>query len=212
MWDDEVRDPSSLVPDPVEVSGEQVEEAMRLIEGMTLEALEGPQLTDRYTKAVGQVIEAKREDRRLPSVPEPETPGQVVDLMTALEQSVAKAKASRGEGEASLHEMPAVKNAAKGAVTLAGRWDDLRVDRAGGLFVGPCRCRTRGTGGAHPPGTHHRPSGAHPLGGRCAPVRPAAREWCASGAVSAHHGIGCATSGPLSGRPPGHGAVGAPAA
>jgi hypothetical protein len=31
----------------------------------------------------------------------------------------------------------------------------------------------------------HRPSGAHPLGGRCAPVRPAAQEWCASGGVDA---------------------------
>ncbi|WP_319770713.1 Ku protein [Streptomyces europaeiscabiei] len=91
MWDDEVRDPSSLAPDPVDVSGDEVEEAMLLIDGMTLEALEGPQFTnettDRYTEAVGQVIEAKREGRQPPSIPEPEAPGQVVDLMAALEQS-----------------------------------------------------------------------------------------------------------------------------
>ncbi|MCZ0999622.1 hypothetical protein O1M63_18365 [Streptomyces mirabilis] len=51
---------------------------------------------------------------------------------------------------------------------------------------------------------HHRPSGAHPLGGRCAPVRLAARETPPSGLhsvewtpgiVGAHHGIGCAASG-----------------
>ncbi|MFF7845270.1 Ku protein [Streptomyces ossamyceticus] len=113
MWDDEVRDPSSLAPDPVDVSGDEVEEAMRLIDGMTLEALEGPQFTDRYTEAVGQVIEAKREGRQPPSTPEPEAPGQVVDLMAALEQSVAKAKASRGEGGADVDEMPAKKTPAK---------------------------------------------------------------------------------------------------
>ncbi|MFD3622432.1 hypothetical protein ACFWWT_46265 [Streptomyces sp. NPDC058676] len=37
MWNDEVRDPSSLVPDPVDVSGDEVEEAMLLIDRMTLE-------------------------------------------------------------------------------------------------------------------------------------------------------------------------------
>ncbi|MEU5193641.1 Ku protein [Streptomyces scabiei] len=105
MWNDEVRDPSSLVPDPVDVSREEVEEAMLLIDRMTLEdGFEGPQFTDRYTEAVGQVIEAKREGRQLPTAPVQEAPGQVVDLMAALEQSVAKARASRGEDE--VHEMP----------------------------------------------------------------------------------------------------------
>ena len=92
MWPAEVRDPSSLAPDPVDVSREEVEEAMLLIDGMTLEDLKGPQFTDRYTEAVGQVIEAKREGREMPAVPEKETAGQVVDLMAALEASLAAVK------------------------------------------------------------------------------------------------------------------------
>ncbi|MET7656389.1 MULTISPECIES: hypothetical protein [unclassified Streptomyces] len=35
------------------------------------------------------------------------SPGQVVDLMAALEQSVAEARATRGKVEGSVHEMPA---------------------------------------------------------------------------------------------------------
>ncbi|MGY5049884.1 hypothetical protein ACWDE0_30400 [Streptomyces sp. 900105755] len=58
---------------------------------------------------------AKREDRELPEAPEPEKPaGKVLDLMAALQESVEKAKASRGEDtdtEAQVHEMPAKKKA-----------------------------------------------------------------------------------------------------
>ncbi|MDW8809013.1 hypothetical protein P1P68_30505 [Streptomyces scabiei] len=99
---------------------------MLLIDGMALEALEGPQFTDRYTEAVGQVIEAKREGPEMPAMPERETAGRVVDLVAALEQSVAKARATRGEGESSVHDMPtkpAKKTTSKKAEqkTLAGK-------------------------------------------------------------------------------------------
>ncbi|GHB78853.1 hypothetical protein GCM10010377_81120 [Streptomyces viridiviolaceus] len=48
-------------------------------------------------------------------MPEPaEQPGQLVDLMAALQESVSKAKAARGEDtEADIHEMPAPKKTAK---------------------------------------------------------------------------------------------------
>ncbi|MFE4414669.1 hypothetical protein [Streptomyces sp. NPDC056821] len=46
-------------------------------------------------------------------MPEPEAePGQVLDLMAALNASVQRAKASRGEGEADVHEMPVPKKKA----------------------------------------------------------------------------------------------------
>ncbi|MFI8535388.1 hypothetical protein ACIGMX_34725 [Streptomyces aquilus] len=48
---------------------------------------------------------------------EPEAPGQVLDLMAALQESVQKAKASRGE-DAEVHELlkkKTVKKAAKKA-------------------------------------------------------------------------------------------------
>jgi DNA end-binding protein Ku len=97
-WDDEIRDPSSLAPEPVTLSDGEVEEAMRLIEAQSSGGLEDLDLADQYTEALEKVIEAKREGYELPEAPEPASmPPRVVDLMAALEESVAKAKASRGE-------------------------------------------------------------------------------------------------------------------
>lgn len=96
-WDDEIRDPSSLTPELVTLSDAEVDQAMRLIDMQSAEALDDLELTDQYTEAVEQVIEAKRDGRDLPSAPEPAAmPGQVVDLMAALEESVAKARTARG--------------------------------------------------------------------------------------------------------------------
>jgi DNA end-binding protein Ku len=111
-WPDEVRDPASLLPPPTEVSEEEIEGALALMETMSRDDLEGPEFEDAYTDAVAKIIEAKREDRELPEAPEPETPGQVLDLMAALTESVQQAKASRGE-DADVHELPKKKTAAK---------------------------------------------------------------------------------------------------
>ncbi|MGW7544459.1 hypothetical protein ACWGKQ_25655 [Streptomyces sp. NPDC054770] len=80
---------------------------------MTTDRLEGPDFVDHYTEALEKVIDAKREDRQLPDVPEPEkAPGKVLDLMAALQESVDKAKASRGEDtDAQVHELPEKKAA-----------------------------------------------------------------------------------------------------
>ncbi|MER7841906.1 Ku protein [Streptomyces sp. NPDC096040] len=115
-WPDEVRDPAGVNPPTASVSDAEVDEAMMLIERMTTDRLEGPDFVDRYTEALEQVIDAKREDRELPQAPEPEKPaGKVLDLMAALQESVDKAKASRGDTgtEAQGHEMPAKKKTAK---------------------------------------------------------------------------------------------------
>jgi DNA end-binding protein Ku len=69
--------------------------------------------TTRYTEAVEQLIEAKREHKEPPKAPEEQAaPGGVVDLMAALKESVAKAQASRGE-DATVHEMPKKTTAKK---------------------------------------------------------------------------------------------------
>jgi DNA end-binding protein Ku len=59
--------------------------------------------------ALRAVIEAKQEDRPLPKAPEPAArPGELVDLMATLQQSVDKARAARGETrEADMREAPA---------------------------------------------------------------------------------------------------------
>ncbi|WP_406436837.1 hypothetical protein OHB14_61155 [Streptomyces sp. NBC_01613] len=112
-WPYEIRDPAELPP-PMEVSEEEVEGALALMESMGRDDLEGSEFEDAYTDVMAKIIEAKRESRELPEVPEPEKPGEVLDLMAALTESVQKAKASCGE-DADVHELPKKKTAAKKA-------------------------------------------------------------------------------------------------
>ncbi|WP_371667355.1 Ku protein [Streptomyces sp. NBC_00289] len=119
-WPDEIRDPSELLPPPVELSEQEVEGALALMDSMSREDLEGPEFQDAYTEAIAKIIEAKREDRELPEVPEPEKPGQVLDLMAALTQSVQKARSARGESaDAEVHELPKPKKKAAAKKTAA---------------------------------------------------------------------------------------------
>jgi DNA end-binding protein Ku len=112
-WPDEVRDPAAVDPPTVEVSDEEIDGALALMESMSRDDLDGPEFEDTYTDALAKVIEAKREDRELPEVPEPaEGKGEVLDLMAALQESVSKAKTARGE-DADVHDMPKKKTAAK---------------------------------------------------------------------------------------------------
>lgn len=114
-WDDEIRDPAELAPDPVELTDEEIREAELLVDRLARDDLEGDEFTDRYTDALAEVITAKREGKALPQAPEPAARGEVVDLMAALEESVAKARTARGE-DAVVREMPkpaAKKTAAK---------------------------------------------------------------------------------------------------
>ncbi|MFJ9590724.1 non-homologous end joining protein Ku [Streptomyces acidicola] len=97
-WDDEIRDPSSLAPPAVELSDDEIDEAMQLVDIWARDGLDELELSDRYTEALERVIEAKVAGQQLPEMPEPEArPTGVVDLMLALEESVAKAKEARGE-------------------------------------------------------------------------------------------------------------------
>lgn len=113
-WLDEIRDPAELLPPPVEVSEDEIDSALALMDTMTREDLEGEEFRDTYTEAIQKVIVAKREHRELPAAPEPAEPsGQVVDLMAALQESVLKAKTARGE-DADVHDLPTTqKTAAK---------------------------------------------------------------------------------------------------
>ncbi|MFE6161200.1 Ku protein [Streptomyces sp. NPDC056486] len=119
-WDDEVRDPQQLAPKAVDVSDEEIDRAVLLIDSMTADGIDGQDwATDRYTEALEQLIRAKAGGKKPPAQDEEETPagGQVLDLMAALQESVSKAQAARGESggsgeDATVHEMPK-KRAAK---------------------------------------------------------------------------------------------------
>jgi DNA end-binding protein Ku len=116
-WPDEIRDPTELLPSPVELSEDEIDGALALMDSMTRDDLDDPEFRDTYTEALQQIIEAKREDREPPAMPEPEEkPGRVMDLMAALQDSVAKARASRGEDtEAEVRELPKKKTGTKKA-------------------------------------------------------------------------------------------------
>ncbi|WP_428957449.1 Ku protein [Streptomyces sp. cg35] len=108
-WPDEIRSPESLAPKAVDISDKEVDEAILLIESMTREEpiADADWATDRYTDALADVIKAKASGKKPPQMESEEGPaGQVVDLMAALEQSVAKARDARGEGaHADVHEL-----------------------------------------------------------------------------------------------------------
>jgi DNA end-binding protein Ku len=112
-WHDEIRSPEELLPPPVELTDEEMDGALALMDSMTRDDLGDSEFRDTYTEAVEQIIEAKREHREPPKLAEPEErPGHLVDLMAALNESVRQARASRGE-DADVHELPKKKAAKK---------------------------------------------------------------------------------------------------
>lgn len=112
-WPDEIRDPAELAPQQVRLSDDEITETEHLIDRMAREDLEGPDFIDHYTAALEQVIEARREGHAPPEMPEAQAaPGTVLDLMTALQASVAQAKASRGEETKAEGQEPPKKKAA----------------------------------------------------------------------------------------------------
>lgn len=74
-WPDEIRDLAELLPTPVELTEDEIEGALALMESMTRDDLEGPEFQDTYTDALAEIIKAKRENKPLPEVPEPEAAG-----------------------------------------------------------------------------------------------------------------------------------------
>ncbi|WP_328756178.1 hypothetical protein [Streptomyces sp. NBC_00271] len=100
--------PAEPAPEAVTVTNAEISEAEQLIAGMTRDDLVGDEFTDRYTEAAEQMLDAKREHREPPRAPaEPTETGRVVDLMVALQESVRKAQAARGEDSRDeVHEMP----------------------------------------------------------------------------------------------------------
>ena len=111
-WEDEIRSAEGLAPRGVELSDAEVDEAMELME--IIGGTDISQYRDQYREALEAVIEAKAAGREPPEVEAPAEPkGRVVDLMSALQDSVRAAKESRGEevGDADVHEMRPAKKA-----------------------------------------------------------------------------------------------------
>ncbi|MFJ1648038.1 Ku protein [Streptomyces sp. NPDC088258] len=105
-WPDEIRSPESLAPKLVDLDDDEIERALQLMDSMAAD--DASDFRDEYRDALEEMITAKVAGHE-PAPVEPSEPkeGRVVDLMAALEESVSKARKSRGEGkDATVHDMP----------------------------------------------------------------------------------------------------------
>jgi DNA end-binding protein Ku len=107
LWPDEIRKAEfDFLDQNVEVRPQELKMATSLVESMAGD-FDPDTFTDDYRDALEKVIAAKAEGAELPEQPEVEDKGDVIDLMTALERSVEKAKA----GRKSTKKAPAKKKA-----------------------------------------------------------------------------------------------------
>ncbi|MDF8264702.1 non-homologous end joining protein Ku [Luteipulveratus flavus] len=125
LWPDEVRAADFGVLNDASDEVKPAEQAMAqmLVESLTGD-YEPDEYEDDYEQAVRALVKAKLEGGEVKApAPEADTGGEVVDLLAALQQSVNRAKSSRGEAsdarrtsaEKSTKKAPAKKAAAKKA-------------------------------------------------------------------------------------------------
>ncbi|MBV1940542.1 Ku protein [Streptomyces sp. BV286] len=100
LWPDEIRTPESVAPDAsVTVRDKELDLADALMD--TLGEVDLDELHDDYREAVEEMIAAKASGGTAPSAPSAEkSGGKVIDLMSALENSVRQARVARGEDSA----------------------------------------------------------------------------------------------------------------
>jgi DNA end-binding protein Ku len=116
LWPDEVRTPDfDILDQDVDLRPQELTMAQSLIESLASD-FEPDAFEDEYATALAEMVEAKLEGA--PPVPVAEVEAgastEVVDLLTALQRSVEKARASRGEdAEAPAPAVAAAKTAAK---------------------------------------------------------------------------------------------------
>jgi DNA end-binding protein Ku len=97
LWPDEIRSPESVAPDAaVTVRDKELDLADALMD--TLGEVDLAELHDDYREAVEELIAAKASGEAAPAAPSAEkSGGKVIDLMSALENSVRQARVARGE-------------------------------------------------------------------------------------------------------------------
>jgi len=121
LWPDEIRDTGTLAPDTdVEVRPQELTMAASYIDTLTGD-FEPEEFTDEYATALREVVDAKVAGREVTQPPEPsDRGGEVIDLMAALEASVAEAKKARSGRSAPAKEA-AKKAPAKAAPKAAAK-------------------------------------------------------------------------------------------
>jgi DNA end-binding protein Ku len=115
LWPDEIRKAEfDFLDQNVEVRPQELKMATSLVESMAGD-FDPDTFTDDYRDALEKVIAAKAEGAELPEQPEAEEKGDVIDLMTALERSVEKAKSGRKSAKKAPPKSSAPKKKASSA-------------------------------------------------------------------------------------------------
>jgi DNA end-binding protein Ku len=114
LWPDEVRAAKlDFLDEDVTVRSQELTMAESYISALSADFDPG-EFSDNYREALEEVIEAKVAGREVVTPEEqPESSGQVVDLMEALRRSVAEAKSRRGETGGAGAAEPAASKTAK---------------------------------------------------------------------------------------------------
>ena len=121
-WPDEIRSADDLnLTDDIKVAPAELKMAESLVEMMAM-TFDPSEFRDEYKQAFQQIVDAKVKGHEdLVEAPEAEAETTVVDLMTALKASVARAKkegekgsrSSRGGHESLVHRAPTARTSAK---------------------------------------------------------------------------------------------------
>lgn len=111
---DEVLPPSTVVPDDGEVAeptARELEMAKQLVEALASD-FEPDKYHDAYREQLMSLIDRKAAGEEIVAEPQVEDQGKVVDLMAALEQSLARAgRGTPDEGDAEEEELPPAASA-----------------------------------------------------------------------------------------------------
>jgi len=122
MWPDEIRKPDfGSLQDVEEPKPNELKMAQLLLDTLAGDYDPG-EFEDDYAEAVQELVQAKLEGGEVKRQPEaPAATGEVVDLLAALQKSVAAAKEARGEdsSDEEQEEKPAKKSAKKSAKKTA---------------------------------------------------------------------------------------------
>jgi DNA end-binding protein Ku len=113
LWPDEVRTADFDVLDgDVDLRPQELAMAQSLVESLSAD-FEPDQYEDQYAKAVAELVEARLEGVEPVGAPAAEAGStEVVDLLTALQRSVERARAARGEDGAEPVDPPAANDPA----------------------------------------------------------------------------------------------------
>lgn len=138
-WGDELRSSDGLTPSETELTDDEITGALALMDTMTVDSITDLDVTDHYTQALNEVIEAKAEHREpVPVAGEEALAAPVVDLMAALEKAVADARERRGETGGGRGDR------AQDAEAEEGRGKEGGSEEGGGGAAPEVRLRRRG--------------------------------------------------------------------